>query len=387
MIKTIKIVTYFSDWKSPVKRTGSLSGMNVINYILKVLTGSGYYVKIISPSWVTGGTEKLYISSEECQLDDHVSIIKAPSISGDTRLKNFIKKVFSRVWLIGYLLKNIKKDEVIFLYHEPTLMFPIKILKLIRKPNIIMINEELYSDIPKFSYLNKNKEINYLKKTPSAYIFPTILLEQIVNYTKKPYEILHGTYFSEKDRNCKFNDDKTHILYAGTFNVSKGGAVAVSIGEFLDENYHIHIIGFGSDSEKKELLCKLEEVQKKAKCNITFDGLKSGEEYIKFVQACDIGLSPQNPAASYNETSFPSKVLSYLSNGIRVVSVKIKALETSAVNDLLFYYDSSEPEKIADVIKTLDMSAPYDSRKKIEELDKDFSDKLTLMIKGFYDAK
>ena len=39
------------------------------------------------------------------------------------------------------------------------------------------------------------------------------------------------------------------MLYAGTFDVNKGGAdMAVMSGEYLSENFHLHIIGFGSEA-------------------------------------------------------------------------------------------------------------------------------------------
>ena len=155
---------------------------------------------------------------------------------------------------------------------------------------------------------------------------------------------------------------------------------AVAAGEFLSENYHLHILGQGKEMDKRYLLEKIEEVSKKSKCIITYDGLKSGEEYIRFIQSCDIGLSTQNPNAAFNETSFPSKVLSYLANGLRVVSIRIKALEQSAVNDLLFYYDENSPQAIAEAIKGINLEAVYDSRKCIIELSKGFMQTIDCLI-------
>ena len=95
-------------------------------------------------------------------------------------------------------------------------------------------------------------------------------------------------------------------------------------------------------------------------------------EYIKFLQKCDIGLSTQTPNAEYNDTSFPSKVLSYMANGLRVVSIRIKALEKSKISDLLYYYENDSPKEIAKAIKSIDLSQPYNSRNKIQDLDENF---------------
>ena len=120
----------------------------------------------------------------------------------------------------------------------------------------------------------------------------------------------------------------------------------------------------------------------KGAAKVTYDGLLSGEEYIRFIQACDIGLSTQNPDAAFNDTSFPSKVLSYMANGLRVVSVRIKAVETSAVGDMITYYDEQTPEGIARAIMSVDMAQPYDSRKRIAELDKQFQKELKQLIEA-----
>ena len=193
---------------------------------------------------------------------------------------------------------------------------------------------------------------------------------------------MHGTYNVEKQIADKFDDGKIHCVYAGTFDPRKGGvAAAAAAAEFLTEKYHVHILGFGTEKDRKLLINTIEDVKAKTDCTITFDGLKSGEEYIKFIQSCHIGLSTQNPNAKFNATSFPSKVLSYLANGLRVVSIKIRALETSDVNDLLYYYEDNDPQKIAEAVMTVDVTDNYDSRAKINELDKQFKQDFNKLLR------
>lgn len=61
-------------------------------------------------------------------------------------------------------------------------------------------------------------------------------------------------------------------------------------------------------------------------------------------------MSTQDPSAAFNSTSFPSKILVYLANGLKVVSIRIPAIEQSAVVDSLVFYDKQTPEKIAEAI-------------------------------------
>ena len=41
-------------------------------------------------------------------------------------------------------------------------------------------------------------------------------------------------------------------VYAGTYDPRKGGVLAaVAAGQYLDDKYHIHIIGFGDEQDEK----------------------------------------------------------------------------------------------------------------------------------------
>lgn len=163
------------------------------------------------------------------------------------------------------------------------------------------------------------------------------------------------------------------MVYAGTFDPRKGGAMAAAAAAaYLDERFHIHILGFGSPKDTENMTKEIARISKLTSCQLTFHGLLEGEEYSVFLRRCHIGLSTQQSSAAFNETSFPSKVLSYLSHGLHVVSVRTRALEESSVGDLLHYYDGDSPETIASAIMRVDASGSYDPRTRLRELDQEF---------------
>ncbi|MPM36796.1 hypothetical protein SDC9_83398 [bioreactor metagenome] len=216
----------------------------------------------------------------------------------------------------------------------------------------------------------------------NKYIFSTELLNKRLNKDNKQYSIIYGTYKEEKNLEYKISDNKIHIVYAGTFSIQKGGAFsAIESAAYLPSNYHMHIIGFGNNDEKSKLLNRINELSEVTKATITYDGLLSGEEYIKFMQKCDIGLSTQNPDSIYNLTSFPSKILSYMANGLRVVTIRIKAVELSAIGNSVFYYEEQTPKAIAETIMSIDLNKPYNSRKLIKMLDGAFVNSIRKLFK------
>lgn len=260
-------------------------------------------------------------------------------------------------------------------YHSLGYMSLVAWLKKLTGCKLILEVEEIYSDVVGNQQI-REKELEFFHLA-DAYLFPTELLDEAINTRRKPSVIIYGTYRIEREREGRvFLADclpaRKHLLYAGTFDPRKGGVAAVAAAEFLPEGYHIHILGFGSDNDKQVLQHEIEARKNAGGATVTMDGLLHGEDYIRFVQSCDVGFCTQMSDTAFNNTSFPSKVLSYLANGLRVVSVRIPALERSAVNDLLYYYDGSDPKKIAEAVMKMDWSKPYDSRVVIQKLDKKF---------------
>lgn len=374
-MKKIYYIGYYSD---DLNRKFVLSAKNKMDYIIEILNRIGYKVNIISAS---GGKKQAfkYLKKEKKQLT--INELHVPSaICTTSRFLNKIVLFKIKFNIILFFLFNIKEDDKVIVYHSLGYYKLIAILKKIIGFKMILEVEEIYSDVTG-NERTRAKELAFFKLA-DAYIFPTELLDQSVNTEHKPSTIVYGTYKVEKDRKHKFHeeDGKIHLVYAGTFDPRKGGVSAAAAGEYLNKKFHIHILGFGSEEEKKVIKKQIEEVNSKNGAIVTMDGLLSGEEYIKFLQSCDVGFSTQNPDADFNDTSFPSKVLSYLSNGLRVVSVRIKSLEESKVGDLLYFYDGNDPKKIAETIKSINFDEAYDSRELISELDNEFTDNLKKIL-------
>ena len=381
MKKNIYYVSYYSMPNDIQNRNSVTACTNKMNSIIESLVEIGYSVIILSASRAnlncicSGRTESL---SSNVKINYYCSF----------PWTNIVSKILCHfsifIGLFCQLLKLNRQDKVI-VYHSLGYMPIIKWAHKIKKFHLILEIEEIYADVINNQKI-REKELKYFTQADS-YIFPTKILNQLINYNNKPSIIIHGTYKieSERTKNSEKKRFKTkniiHCVYAGTFDPRKGGAAAAAAAaDFLPDNYCIHIIGFGNSQDTINIKKLIDRINLNSKCKVIFDGLKSGEDYIQYLQKCDIGLSTQDPNDAFNLTSFPSKILSYMANGLRVVSIKIPAIETSEVGDMLYYYEKQTPKEIAKAILSVNFNDNYDSRRKILSLYKTFNTNLEKLL-------
>ena len=155
---------------------------------------------------------------------------------------------------------------------------------------------------------------------------------------------------------------------------------AVETTEYLDNNYHIHVTGFGNQSQQNLLKEGIERLSSDARARLTFHGFISREELTSLMQQCHIGLCTQDPTKELNLTSFPSKILNYLSNGLIVLSGRNRAIEESAVGDIISYYESQTPQEIARAIRRISDKDSPEGVDRLRLLDEQFSSDLKLLL-------
>lgn len=344
-----------------------LSAVTKSTYIANALVRAGNEVEIVSAS---GTKSNSFCKGGVKQLSENLSLRLFDAKPTDNVIKRVLARNFLKKQLRKYLLDNVTENDVLFVYHSLSYMDLVKEVKEKKNPKLILETNEVYADVTGNEKI-REAEMNFLRSA-DEYVMSTELLKDKVNPDNKPFTVNYGVFSPEKKLEPLFNDGKIHCVYAGVLEPRKGAGLAIDCAEFLDEHYHIHIIGFGSEQDISAINSRISEVTEKTSCTVTFDGKKSGDEYLRFLQSCQVGFTTQNSDAAFNETSFPSKVLSYLSNGLRVVSVRIKAIEISKVADLMYFYDGDNPENVANAVKTIDLADGYDSRKELERIDREF---------------
>ena len=374
--RKIKCLAYYDTLESTDNRMNSLAAYTKTSYVLDCFERLGYDVEVLSASYALGSKS---VKRKVTKLSDNITLKTIFSFGRGNLLKNVFARIFFAINYFLNLISFVKNGDLVWAYHAPRLMWQVKLLKKLKKFNLILEVEEIYGDVSSSKKLSR-KELEYFK-CADGYIFCTGLLEEVINLSHKPYAIVHGTYKTEPESAKKSEDNVIHCVYAGILEPRKGALNAVNAARFLGGNYHIHILGYGTDEEVTQIKTAVDEASAQSEAKVTYDGVLSGKDYTDFLINCSIGLSTQSADASFNATSFPSKVLVYMANGLRVVSVRIPAIEKSNVGQYMHFYDEPTPEAVANAIKNIDFNSKYDGREIIKELDKDFVSNLKILLK------
>lgn len=379
-MKRLKYICYYDTPDSKEGRNIVYASTTKLDYIFNSLNRIGIGVDIVSFSGVYG--EKIrFCKGAYTQIGDN-TLRKFSSFTG-SKLISYISRKLMALRFIGWFLTHVKRNEKVAVYHSTGYDGMLVWLKKITGCKYIGEIEEIYQDATKLPAKICKQEWKFINCC-DQYLFPTELLNEKINKFHKPVLIIYGLYHIEPIVRNKFNDGLIHVVYGGTFDVNKGGAAAAAeTASFLPSNYHIHICGFGNQKDTEHIKGIITKVCQTSKSIVTFEGLKKGRDYVEFIQQCHIGLSTQNPSATFNDTSFPSKILVYLSNGLKVVSIDIPVIRKSKIGGSLEYYQEQSPDKIAAAIRQASEKLndkQQDSRTLLMKLDEEFCKELSLFI-------
>lgn len=348
-MKRMKYICYYDRLDSKIKRNYVLSATNKIDYIVSVLNRIGYGVDLVSLSECT---EKNFVFSLSKVYFNNANSLRLFFSFGLFQISflRWLSRFLLRVQFIIWFIFNVKKGEEVLVYHSLGYCKLLLFLQKITKCSYIGEIEEIYQDVSKMRDSVCKAEYKFIYSC-KKYLFPTQLLSEKINSADKPHVIIHGIYMPEESFNVSFCDNDVHVVYAGTLDPNKGGAnAAILSANYLPSNFHLHILGFGSSNTVKNIMELIGKVAQTAPAKITFEGLLKGKDFSRFLQKCHIGLSTQDPHANFNNTSFPSKILTYLANGLKVVSIKIPVVENSFIGKCITYYNVQSPEDIARAI-------------------------------------
>ena len=334
-------------------RTYSSAAVNLMNYISTLLSGS-CRVEIFSPSW-TLNTSGFY-SSEQISLEESIQLHLPPSIGGKSRVTRFISKFISQAWLFYKIIRYIKKRDKVIVYHSIANTPVILLTKKIIRYHLVLQLNEIYQDVHSLGTFNNYFEHTIIQSADS-YIFSTILLNRVIKNSDKKYIVCEGVLKMNPVLAEKYDDGKIHLVYAGLIDKIKLCAfISMELGKYLSGRYVIHIAGFGSVQDLEELKAGIAKNNAVSDCKIVFEGFLEGSDLFKLLQSCHLGLVAQAQDQAFTNTSFPSKIYTYLTNYLPVICLSNELILASPVAGVLYLYKENNPALIAELIQKISFS-------------------------------
>lgn len=372
MKKQLHYIGFYDLHDSLENRISSLAAVNKMDYIASVFINKGYKVNMLSCSYTLD--KKMYKKSLQ-KVSPDINVIRFFTLGWTNKIYKILSILNINLSILLYLFRKVKKQDKIIIYHSLDILLLAFLVKLLFGSKVIFELEEIYSEVK-----SVNKCLGKIEKTVinanDKFILPTKKLTKVIPL-ESTYAIIHGIYKSKKSmRSLSFADNKKHIVYAGTFDKTKGVMDFIKCSKFLSEDYVLHVLGFGSEQEVINVKELIESLNNSSECQVIYEGIKKGDDFDCFLQKCDLGVSPQDANALYNSTSFPSKILTYLSNGLRVLTISIDTITESDLGEVLYYYEKNDSKYIAEKIKSIDFNSNYDSKQILLNLDFNFKKSL-----------
>ena len=350
-----------------------------MDYIANVVHDLGYRVNIVSPSYIVDNS---ITKSEEIniELDDDIVLTLTPSFGAKNKLQKVLRVFQSRWWLFTYLLKNTNKDSKVIVYHNYELAYPVIFAKFFKKFKLILEIEEKYSMVWKLTPFQKHKENLMLKYGKNnSMVVSEVLAEKLG--IKDPI-VSYGSYNVYSGETLqKYHSNSIRLIYTGSIDKVKGSAyLALEVMKYLPPNYELKLSGPIAKGESQSFINKINDINifcgRKA-CE--YLGILDDNKYKELLLSANIALNLQNDG-DFGQFLFPSKILTYLSYNLPVVSTKGESIVKSSVANLITFSDGYEEESISKAIQSICIDKNIDRRVQLEQLSVTFKHKLKTIL-------
>lgn len=328
---------------------GNVPGNLKMKYVIEQMLQSGIMPYVVSLAQQR--KKGLY-----CTLRKrlHYKDIPVLYLAGFNGFGNFGKKLdglIKRIMLLWYLLFVIRKFDSVVLYHSyPFTKFISKFKYLLRYKITIEV-EEFYGYSATADRPWVEDEVKTVSKMDN-FICVNEGIPKLLGLKRNQYVVNYGVGKIPPRNAERRKDGKIHIVYAGTIETFKLGAVtAVDTAPYLTDNYVIHIIGFGTDENIQRLKEHIDEINSQCGSKrVEYNGYYSGEELDKFLFGCHIGLSSNVMRPNFANNTFPSKVITYMCHDLSVVLGYADVFYDVPISKGWTFYHEFSPQVIAETI-------------------------------------
>jgi glycosyltransferase involved in cell wall biosynthesis len=381
----IHYITYYVGSEKIDILEGSLAADAKIEYLAERLSEKNI-VKVIS---IANFKQKLNGSQKRFTIvRNNVEYIYFSSYGANTLFTKILRKIKKIVSLVHYIFFEINKDDVIIIYHSLNDMYIVRLLTKLKRVKVILQVEEIYS----LAYIDYKKKYNSEIKHISSFKNHFFINSYVRNILKiSGINIIYYGAYKKYDMIKSFNHKSNQIIkivYAGVIEKTRNAAfIAANTAKYLPSNYELHIAGFGSKADINELKALIKNINTALSAKIIYDGAISGEKFHHYLASHDIGINChtyEHENLLSSQVTFPSKIVSYLSHGLKVVTNRIDVITESPFNELVEYYDGFSDEEIARTIKKISISDKKTTEifNSLDYIEKDFISNLNQMMRN-----
>jgi glycosyltransferase involved in cell wall biosynthesis len=169
------------------------------------------------------------------------------------------------------------------------------------------------------------------------------------------YEVVPGFIRVPATRLQRTLTGPLRLLYSGSLDRPRGLDLLMSAVDQLPSDFpwELDITGTGPlETQVREFA-----VQERHKSRVRFHGSMPPEPYEALLASCHVGLNCQKESDPISEVTFPSKVFTYFSSGLQVLSSRASEVE-AVCGRACTYYDGESSHALSTAIQALPRVAP-----------------------------
>ncbi len=159
-----------------------------------------------------------------------------------------------------------------------------------------------------------------------------------------PYELVPGFIRDPGTASTSYRGEPLRLLYAGSLDQTRGVDLLMRAMDQLPLTlrWQLDITGSGPLEEEVRAFASRE----RQNAQVRFHGSMAPVLHEALLRECHVGLNCQRDSDPISEVTFPSKVFTYLSSGLHVLSSRASEI-TSVCGPACSYYEEETPASLA----------------------------------------
>lgn len=361
-------------------RNFSLAAAKKMDYIADCLVRAGHEVEIVSPAYYEA--EDVPAAKEvHDTLRPGVTLTLPPSFPAKSKPARVRRVLSSRLWLFRYLCRHADRGTPVLAYHHYDTAIALLAARALRHFPLTVEVEEKYAMVWHISPWKRLKERMLLRHARRRAISVSERLSEKLGLGTVP--VCYGNYTLCERERLPSPGGQTQLVFSGLIDRARGGAfLAMDAMRHLPPSYTLALSGAVSPADDADFRAALTAVNDDlGREAVHYDGVLDDAAYETLLLSSDIALNPQR-AGGYGEYLFPSKLLTYLTHGLPVVTTRGESITASALSDLFTYAEDFTPEAVAQAILAV-RPLPRDViRERLNALGQAFTADLSAILTG-----